>query len=50
MLDGLPLERWHEDILGVNAFQTVHLLRDVYQDLVRSFEKSHLPASAIALG
>ena len=50
MLDGLPLERWHEDILGVNAFHTVHLLRAVYQDLVRSFEESHSPAAAIALG
>jgi len=34
----LPLSEWHHSILGVNAFQSVELLAQVYDDLLYRFE------------
>ena len=34
----LPLNEWHHSILGVNAFQSVELLAQVYDDLLLRFE------------
>ena len=38
MVDSLPLTEWHHSILGVNAFQSVELLAQVYDDLLYRFE------------
>src|SRR5439155_27197650 len=36
LLDELPLERWHEQLIGLSALQTIGLLAEALLEVVRS--------------
>ena len=47
LLDTLPLTGWHEELLGISAFQTVELVTDALVDVLRHGERGHESGSVL---